>query len=85
MLLAEVANPGHKALQQIGRTLALGPPDDLAFAVAIDDWDADGLDFAAMPDSFDGAFHSAFDGAFAALDAAFAGGDGGGVHGGGGG
>jgi len=81
VLLAELANPDQKALHEIGRTLALGRPDDLAFAVAIDDRDTGGLDFTAIPDNLRGAFDSAF----AALNAAFAVGDGGGGGGDGGG
>jgi hypothetical protein len=79
VLLAEIANPGHKVLQQIGLVLASEPPTDQPYAVASDGWDTGGLDFAAIPESLDGGF----DGAFAALDGAFLGGGGGGDGGGG--
>ena len=46
--VGRVVNPGQKALQEIGRTLALGRLNDLAYAVAIGDRDTGGLDFAAI-------------------------------------
>ena len=74
MFLAEIDNPGHKVLQQIGEVLASKPPTDLRYAVAFDGPDMGGLDFAGIAGSLDGAF----DGAFTALDGAFfGGGDGG--------
>ena len=36
VLLAEIDNPGHKVLQQIGEVLVSKPPTDLRYAVAFD-------------------------------------------------
>ena len=78
VLLAEIDNPGHKVLQQIGVALACPPPTDLPYAVAVDNWETGDRDFAAIAGSLDGSF-----GAFAAFHGGcFGGGDGGGGGGG---